>query len=77
MSSFTETVPSALSFRVGVLKNTTSEEALKSIYPNAIRQEVDTRTAAINFLNQGSIDAYISDEVLLPSMLGEKGVSRV
>jgi len=65
-------VPSALSFRVGVLKNTTSEEALKSIYPNAIRQEVDTRTAAINFLNQGSIDAYISDEVLLPSMLGEK-----
>jgi Bacterial extracellular solute-binding proteins, family 3 len=70
LSSFTEKSDS--SFTVGVIKNTTSEEALKSIYPNAIRKETDRRKTAIASLQSNdddSIDAYVSDEVLLPSML--------
>jgi len=70
LSSFTR--QSDLSFTVGVIEKTTSEEALKSIYPNAIRKEVDKRKTAIQSLQsdgEGSIDAYISDEVLLPSVL--------
>ena len=60
------------SFKVGVIGDTTSEEVVKRIYPTAILKKVDTRKDAIRFLqsnNDDSIDAYISDEVLLPSML--------
>lgn len=63
---------SSSSLRVGVIGDTTSEEVLKSIYPTAILKKFDRRKDAIESLqsnNDNSIDAYISDEVLLPSML--------
>lgn len=59
------------SFKVGVIKDTTNEGALKSIYPTAILKEVENRTEAIQHLKSSMIDAYISDEVLLPSILNK------
>ena len=64
------------SFTVAVIEKTTTEDALKKIYPNAKLVEVKDRTAAINRLRSDSsdpIDAYISDEVLLPKVLQALG----
>lgn len=56
-------------FTIGVIGDTTTLEAVKNIYPNAQTQEVANRGDAIGKLKSGVIDAYISDEILLASIL--------
>ncbi|MDM9585118.1 transporter substrate-binding domain-containing protein [Nostoc sp. GT001] len=63
-----ETTPS---FKIGVLGETTTEHVVNSIYPTAKLVPVIDRADAINKLESGYIDAYISDEILLPSILKE------
>ncbi len=64
------------SLRIGVIGKTTTQQVANSIYPNAELVSVIDRADAIKKLesnpqNTDSIDAYITDEILLPSMLDE------
>jgi ABC-type amino acid transport substrate-binding protein len=63
-------------FRIGVMSNTTTESIGSSIYPNATVVKVDDRANAINRLqltlkDEKAIDAFISDEILLSTILSE------
>jgi ABC-type amino acid transport substrate-binding protein len=65
------------SFKIGVIGKTTTKDVVSSIYPNAeIISDVTDRADALDRLkfpssNPGYIDAYMTDEVLLESLLKE------
>jgi len=59
------------SFTIGVIGDTTTLEAVKNIYPTATPQPIGDRGDAKDKLESRQIDAYISDEILLASILKE------
>jgi len=72
-SLLNEAIPS---FRIGVIGKTTSQKVVNSVYPTATAVPVIDRAEAIKKIkldsqDPDSIDAYISDELLLESVLEE------
>ncbi|MCC0179784.1 amino acid ABC transporter substrate-binding protein [Waterburya agarophytonicola K14] len=64
--------------RLGVIKNTTTEEFIIERYPSAIIQSfsgVTARTRGIQAVSQGKIDAMISDGILLRAEAQKQGLS--
>ncbi len=60
---------SLINKRIGVLAGTTNEQAIKRIQPNAKLVYLKTRAEGFAALEQGKIDAFASDSILLEGWL--------
>ena len=60
---------SLINKRIGVLAGTTNEQAIKRIQPNAKLVYLKTRPEGFAALEQGKIDAFASDSILLEGWL--------
>ena len=60
---------SLINKRIGVLAGTTNEQAIKRIQPNAKLVYLKTRPEGFTALEQGKIDAFASDSILLEGWL--------